>query len=112
MLLLIDNYDSFVHNLARYFERLGQSTCVVRNDAIDVEGVRRMRPAAIVFCPGPCTPHEAGASLELVSALYRETPMLGVCLGHQVIAKALGALVARAPVPVHGQPSRIQHDGS
>ncbi len=112
MLLLIDNYDSFVHNLARYFERLGQPTYVVRNDSIDVEEVRELRPAAIVLSPGPCTPHEAGVSLDLVSALYTEIPILGVCLGHQVIAEAFGALVSRARVPVHGQASRIRHDGS
>jgi para-aminobenzoate synthetase component 2 len=112
MLLLIDNYDSFVHNLARYFERLGQSTYVVRNDAINVDGVRKLRPEAVVLSPGPCTPHEAGVSLELVSALHREIPMLGVCLGHQVIAGAFGGTVKRARMPVHGQPSRIRHDGS
>ncbi len=112
MLLLIDNYDSFVHNLARYFERLGQETRVVRNDAIDVAAVRQMRPGAIVLSPGPCTPREAGASLELVRMLHAESPILGVCLGHQVIAEALGGSVVRAAVPVHGQASRIRHDGS
>ena len=112
MLLLIDNYDSFVHNLARYFERLGQETRIVRNDAVDVAAVRRLRPEAIVLSPGPCTPREAGASLEIVRELYTEIPILGVCLGHQVIAEASGGSVVRAPVPVHGQASRIRHDGS
>ncbi len=112
MLLLIDNYDSFVHNLARYFERLGQATAVVRNDAIDVAGVRELRPEAIVLSPGPCTPREAGVSLELVRELHTEVPILGVCLGHQVIAEALGARVVRAPAPVHGQASAIQHCGT
>lgn len=112
MLLLIDNYDSFVHNLARYFERLGQPTLVVRNDSIDVGKARALRPAAIVLSPGPCTPREAGASLELVRELHPEVPMLGVCLGHQVIAEALGGRIVRAPVPVHGQASEIRHDGS
>lgn len=112
MLLLIDNYDSFVHNLARYFERLGQETVVVRNDALDVATVRRMRPGAVVLSPGPCTPREAGVSLELVRQMHQEVPMLGVCLGHQTIAEALGGTVVRAPVPVHGQASRIRHDGS
>jgi anthranilate synthase component II len=112
MLLLIDNYDSFVHNLARYFERLGQETLVVRNDAIDVAGVRRLRPAALVLSPGPCTPHQAGESLELVRALHAELPMLGVCLGHQIIAQALGGSIVRAPVPVHGQTSAIEHNGT
>jgi anthranilate synthase/aminodeoxychorismate synthase-like glutamine amidotransferase len=112
MLLLIDNYDSFVHNLARYFERLGQVTHVVRNDAIDVGAVRELRPSAIVLSPGPCTPREAGVSLELVRELHAQTPILGVCLGHQVIAEALGGRVVRASVPVHGQASVIQHCGS
>src|SRR5438046_294101 len=111
-LLLIDNYDSFVHNLARYFERLGQTTCVVRNDAIDVRKARAVKPAAIVLSPGPCTPQEAGASLDLVRKLSGEIPILGVCLGHQVIAEAMGGQVVRAPTPVHGQASEIQHCGS
>jgi anthranilate synthase/aminodeoxychorismate synthase-like glutamine amidotransferase len=112
MLLLIDNYDSFAHNLARYFTRLGQTTQVVRNDNIDVAGVRAMRPAAIVISPGPCTPRQAGASLEIVRRLHEVVPMLGVCLGHQVIAEALGAQIVRARVPVHGQESHVEHDGS
>jgi len=112
MLLLIDNYDSFVYNLARYFERLGQATCVVRNDAIDAGGVRDMRPDAVVLSPGPCTPNQAGASLEIVRALYRELPMLGVCLGHQAIAEALGGRIARAERPVHGQTSPVVHEGT
>jgi anthranilate synthase/aminodeoxychorismate synthase-like glutamine amidotransferase len=112
MLLLIDNYDSFVHNLARYFERLGQRTVVVRNDTIDVAKVRKLRPSAIVLSPGPCTPREAGVSLELVRELHHGVPMLGVCLGHQVIAETLGGRIVRAPMPVHGQASEIRHDGS
>jgi anthranilate synthase/aminodeoxychorismate synthase-like glutamine amidotransferase len=111
MLLLIDNYDSFVHNLARYFERMGQQTRVVRNDAVDVAAVRALKPDAIVLSPGPCTPREAGVSLELVRELHGEVPMLGVCLGHQVIAEALGGRVVRAPRPMHGQASEIRHDG-
>jgi anthranilate synthase/aminodeoxychorismate synthase-like glutamine amidotransferase len=112
MILLIDNYDSFVHNLARYFERLGQQTVVVRNDSIDVAQARKLEPAAIVLSPGPCTPREAGASLELVRELHARVPMLGVCLGHQVIAEALGGRIVRAPLPVHGRASEICHDGS
>jgi anthranilate synthase/aminodeoxychorismate synthase-like glutamine amidotransferase len=112
MLLLIDNYDSFVHNLSRYFERLGQATHIVRNDAIDVATARALKPDAIVLSPGPCTPREAGVSLELVRVLHAEVPMLGVCLGHQVIAEALGSRIMRATVPVHGQASEIRHDGS
>jgi para-aminobenzoate synthetase component 2 len=111
-ILLLDNYDSFVHNLARYFERLGQPTCVVRNDVIDATGIRAMRPAAVVLSPGPCTPANAGSSLDVVRRLHRELPMLGVCLGHQVIAEALGARVVRAARPMHGQTSPIHHDGT
>lgn len=112
MILLLDNYDSFVHNLARYFHRLGQDTRVVRNDAIDCEGVRTLRPAAIVISPGPCTPSEAGCSLDVVRRLAGEIPILGVCLGHQAIAAALGATIARAAEPMHGRTSHIHHDGS
>jgi anthranilate synthase/aminodeoxychorismate synthase-like glutamine amidotransferase len=112
MLLLIDNYDSFVHNLARHFERLGQPTEVVRNDAVDAKRVSALKPEAIVLSPGPCAPREAGASLEIVRALHQNVPMLGVCLGHQVIAEALGGHIVRAPMPVHGRASEIRHDGS
>jgi anthranilate synthase/aminodeoxychorismate synthase-like glutamine amidotransferase len=112
MLLLVDNYDSFVHNLARYFERLGQETRVVRNDALSVDDVRRLQPAAIILSPGPCTPREAGVSLDLVRALTGEVPILGVCLGHQVIAEALGGRVVRAAAPVHGRASEVTHDGA
>jgi anthranilate synthase/aminodeoxychorismate synthase-like glutamine amidotransferase len=112
MILLIDNYDSFAHNLARYFQRLGQVVRVVRNDAIDAAEVRDLRPAAIVLSPGPCTPREAGASLDIVRKLHRETPMLGVCLGHQVIAEALGGRIERAPAPCHGRTSSITHNAT
>jgi anthranilate synthase/aminodeoxychorismate synthase-like glutamine amidotransferase len=112
MLLLIDNYDSFVHNLARYFERLGQTTHIVRNDALNVHQVRAMRPQAIILSPGPCTPSEAGASLDIVRVLHQDIPILGVCLGHQVIAAALGGQVVRAAMPVHGRASAIRHDGT
>jgi anthranilate synthase/aminodeoxychorismate synthase-like glutamine amidotransferase len=112
MLLLIDNYDSFVYNLARYFERLGVIADVVRNDAIDVSGVRSKRPSAVVISPGPCTPREAGASLEIVQRLAGEVPILGVCLGHQVIAEAFGGRIVRAEVPVHGRASAVSHSGT
>lgn len=111
MILLVDNYDSFVFNLARYFQRLGQETLVVRNDAIDVVGVRAMRPDAIALSPGPCAPQEAGVSVELVRSLHRELPILGVCLGHQAIAAALGGNVVRAHEPVHGRASPVFHNG-
>ncbi|HZZ29401.1 MAG TPA: aminodeoxychorismate/anthranilate synthase component II [Pirellulales bacterium] len=111
MLLLIDNYDSFVHNLARYFQRLGQETLVVRNDAVDTAKVRALRPNAVVFSPGPCTPQQAGKSIELVQQLYREMPLLGICLGHQTIAAAWGGKIVQAAEPVHGRASLVQHCG-
>jgi len=110
MILLIDNYDSFVFNLARYFQRLGQETHVVRNDAIDADGVRKLAPAAIVLSPGPRTPNEAGCCLEVVRELWRDYPMLGVCLGHQTLAAAFGAVIRRAPQPMHGRTSSVYHD--
>jgi anthranilate synthase component II len=112
MLLLLDNYDSFVHNLARHFRRLEQETIVVRNDAVDVAVVRGMRPKAIVISPGPCTPSEAGCSVDVVRELAGETPILGVCLGHQAIAAAFGAKIVRAREPVHGRTSEIRHAGT
>ncbi|MCA9173110.1 MAG: aminodeoxychorismate/anthranilate synthase component II [Planctomycetales bacterium] len=111
MLLLIDNYDSFVHNLARYLRRLGQQTLVVRNDELAVADVRALAPRAIVISPGPCTPDEAGISREVVQQLHAAVPILGVCLGHQAIAAAFGADVIRAPEPVHGRASAVRHDG-
>ena len=111
MLLLIDNYDSFVHNLARYFQQLGQPTHVVRNDAVDVASVRGMQPHAVVLSPGPCRPPQAGASVEFVRQFYRRIPILGICLGHQIIAEALGAKIVRAPEPIHGRASLITHNG-
>lgn len=109
MLLVIDNYDSFVFNLARYFQRLGQKTVVYRNDSLDVAAIRALRPQGIVLSPGPCTPDEAGCSLEIVRQLHEEVPLLGICLGHQTIAAALGGKVDRAVSPMHGQTSQITH---
>jgi anthranilate synthase/aminodeoxychorismate synthase-like glutamine amidotransferase len=111
VILLIDNYDSFVYNLARYFERLGHRTRVIRNTAIEVAGVETIAPDAVVLSPGPCTPLQAGCSLALVRHLHEKLPILGVCLGHQAIAEALGARVVRASEPVHGRTSSIHHDG-
>ncbi len=111
MILLIDNYDSFVHNLARYFQRLGHRTEVVRNTRIDVAGVCAMGPKCVVLSPGPCRPPDAGCSLDVVRELHTELPLLGVCLGHQVIAEALGGRIVRAPEPVHGRTSAVRHDG-
>lgn len=112
MILLIDNYDSFVHNLARYVGELGHVRQVVRNDAIGVEEAVAMRPEAIILSPGPCGPAEAGISVELVKAAGRaHIPLLGVCLGHQCIAAAFGGIIRRA-APMHGKPARILHDGT
>ncbi len=110
-ILVIDNYDSFVFNVARYFEELGREVKVVRNDAIDVAGIRRLDPAALVISPGPGTPHDAGISLEAVRALNGEMPILGVCLGHQCIGAMYGAPVVRAARPLHGIASLIEHNG-
>ena len=111
MIVLIDNYDSFVHNLARYFRRLGQETLVVRNDAVDAAGVRRLRPRAVVLSPGPCTPNETGCSLDVVRRLGDDVPILGVCLGHQAIAAAMGGTIVRSAEPMHGRTSEVLHDG-
>jgi len=111
MILLIDNYDSFVFNLARYLRRLGQTTHVVRNTEIGVDEVLAMRPAAVVLSPGPCTPTQAGCCLEVVRQLHAEIPMLGICLGHQVIAEALGGRIIRAAEPIHGRACQVRHDG-
>ena len=111
MILLIDNYDSFVHNLARYLRRLGVETRVVRNDTISVTNIRKLQPQAIVISPGPCTPTEAGCSVDVVRQLGSEFPILGVCLGHQAIGQALGGSIVRAAQPMHGRASAIQHGG-
>lgn len=111
MILLVDNYDSFVFNLARYFERLGHATRVVRNDAIGPAEIAALAPDAVVLSPGPCTPNEAGCSLEVVRQLAGKVPILGICLGHQAIGAAFGASVVRASEPVHGRTSEIFHDG-
>ncbi len=112
MILLIDNYDSFVHNLARYVGELGHERRVVRNDAISVEAAMAMRPEAIILSPGPRGPAEAGISVALVEAAAKaQLPLLGVCLGHQAIAAAFGGTIRRSP-PVHGKPALILHDGT
>lgn len=111
VILVIDNYDSFVHNLARYFRRLGCETRVVRNDAATVNELRDLRPDAVVISPGPCTPNEAGVSVAAVGAFCHDTPILGVCLGHQAIVQALGGTIVRAAEPMHGRTSEITHAG-
>ena len=115
MILLIDNYDSFVHNLARYLrELLGDSGCpvdVLRNDVVTVADIEQLEPQAIVISPGPCTPREAGISVPLVQQLSQQVPMLGVCLGHQAMAAAFGGQIVTARLPVHGRTSPVHHDG-
>ena len=111
MILVIDNYDSFVFNVARYLDRLSGATHVVRNDRITVEDVAALKPRAIVISPGPCAPRQAGISLDLVSRLSGTVPILGVCLGHQVIGEAFGGTVTRALKPMHGRASIVDHDG-
>jgi anthranilate synthase/aminodeoxychorismate synthase-like glutamine amidotransferase len=111
MILLLDNYDSFVFNLARYLEELGSATRVIRSDALTVGDIEQLRPQAIVISPGPCTPQEAGISMQVIRQLGSEIPILGVCLGHQAIAAALGGEVIRAPAPVHGRTAPVKHHG-
>ena len=110
MLLVIDNYDSFTYNLVQYLGELGQQVRVVRNNEVAVDDVERMCPEAIVISPGPCTPNEAGISLEVISRLAGKIPILGVCLGHQAIGQAFGGKVIRAKEVVHGKTSRVFHD--
>lgn len=112
MILLIDNYDSFVYNLARYVGELGRRRRVVRNDAVTVNDIVEARPDAIIISPGPCTPDQAGISVEVVRRFGARTPILGVCLGHQCVGRAYGGNVRRAARPVHGKTSRIRHDGT
>jgi anthranilate synthase component 2 len=110
-LLVIDNYDSFTYNLVQYLGELGQGPEVIRNDAATVAQVAAMGPLGIVISPGPCTPSEAGICTDLVRELGAETPILGVCLGHQCIGEAYGGRVVRAPQVMHGKLSRVEHDG-
>ena len=112
MILLIDNYDSFVHNLARYVRELGGEAVVQRNDSLTMDDVREMAPTHIILSPGPCTPADAGISVDLVRRFGAELPILGVCLGHQCIGAAYGAEIVRAGRPVHGRTSQVSHDAT
>lgn len=112
MILLIDNYDSFVYNLARYVAELGEAPLVRRNDAVTLDEIAVLAPSHIIISPGPCTPAEAGVSIELIRRYGPTTPIFGVCLGHQAIGAAYGAEIVRAGRPMHGKTSRIQHTGT
>ena len=109
MILVIDNFDSFVFNLARYCECLGHAVQVTRNNQITLNEIRKLAPDAILLSPGPCTPNEAGISLEIVEEFAGHIPILGICLGHQTIAQAFGGMVDRSPEPMHGRVSLIEH---
>jgi len=111
MILLIDNYDSFTYNLAQLLGQLGQELLVRRNDRISLDEVAALRPERIVISPGPCTPSQAGISVELIRRFAERVPILGVCLGHQAIGQAFGGRVVRAPRLMHGKTSEIRHDG-
>ena len=112
MLLVIDNYDSFTFNLVQYLQALGAEVRVERNDALDVRAIERLAPDRILISPGPCTPNEAGVSLDLVRELGARVPFLGVCLGHQAIGQAYGGQVVRAGRIMHGKTSPIRHRGT
>lgn len=111
MLLMIDNYDSFTYNLVQYLGELGQDIRVFRNDRITIKEIGRLKPEKIVISPGPCTPKEAGISIEVVRNFAGKIPILGVCLGHQSIGAAFGAKIVNAPRLMHGKTSMIHHDG-
>ncbi len=112
MILVIDNYDSFTFNLVHFLGELGGECEVVRNDALTVDEALARAPEAIVLSPGPCTPNEAGICLDLIAAAAGRFPILGVCLGHQAIGQAFGARVSRAPAPMHGKTSQVNHQGT
>ncbi|HVP44407.1 MAG TPA: aminodeoxychorismate/anthranilate synthase component II [Terriglobales bacterium] len=111
MVFVLDNYDSFTYNLVQYLGEMGQQVEVRRNDQTTVEEIERLRPSHILVSPGPCTPQEAGISIELIRHFAGKTPVLGVCLGHQALGAAFGGKVVRAPHLMHGKTSQIEHDG-
>ena len=112
MILLIDNYDSFVHNLARYVRELGEEAVVRRNDEVTLDDIEAMAPSHVIVSPGPCTPVEAGVSTEVIRRFGAHTPILSVCLGHQCIGAAYGGDIVRAGRPMHGKTSPVTHDAS
>jgi anthranilate synthase component II len=110
MLLMIDNYDSFTYNLVQYLAEIGQEVKVVRNDKISIKEINKLNPQYIVISPGPCTPNEAGISLELIESFKGKIPILGVCLGHQSIGQAFGGKIIHAQTIMHGKTSKISHN--
>ncbi len=112
MILVIDNYDSFVYNLVRYVEKLGHACIVKRNDAITLTEIKDLKPTAIIISPGPCSPKEAGISTPIIEHFGSKTPILGVCLGHQAIGEAYGGKTIKAKEPIHGKASIIKHNGT
>ncbi len=111
MVFVLDNYDSFTYNLVQYLGELGEEVVVRRNDQVSVDEIEAMRPARIVLSPGPCTPQEAGISIELIRHFAGKLPILGVCLGHQAIGAAFGGNIIRASNLMHGKTSQVEHDG-
>ena len=111
MILVIDNYDSFVFNLSRYIEELGHEVLIVRNNKITIEEIYELQPTHIIISPGPCGPKEAGMSIPIVHEFFEKIPILGICLGHQVIGHVFGGHVVKAKKPMHGRSCLIQHDG-
>lgn len=111
MILMIDNYDSFTYNLVQYFGELGENILIFRNDKITIKEIERLNPERIVISPGPCTPKEAGISIDVIRYFAGKIPILGVCLGHQSIGAAFGGEIVRAPNLMHGKTSMIYHDG-
>ncbi|HZC34150.1 MAG TPA: aminodeoxychorismate/anthranilate synthase component II [Chthoniobacterales bacterium] len=111
MVFVLDNYDSFTYNLVQYLGELGAEVVVRRNDQVTVSEIEQMRPERIVLSPGPCTPGEAGISVELIRHFAGKVPLLGVCLGHQAIGAAFGGRISRAKYLMHGKTSQVQHDG-
>ncbi|MEY2411807.1 MAG: anthranilate synthase component [Acidobacteriaceae bacterium] len=111
MIFVLDNYDSFTYNLVQYLGELGEEVVVRRNDQVSLNEIEKMRPEKILISPGPCTPSEAGISVELIRYFAGKVPLLGVCLGHQAIGEAFGGKVVRAPNLMHGKTSEVEHDG-
>ena len=111
MLLMIDNYDSFTFNIVQYLTELGEDVCVYRNDEITVPDIRKLSPDVVVISPGPCTPNEAGVSMDVVRAFESEIPILGICLGHQSISQVYGGKIIKAEQVMHGKTSQIHHTG-